>query len=533
MAFRSKSIPDRTFKKITDSEENRRTREQVTIELRKEKRELALLSRRQKMESDQKIISPGMGKPSADIATRLQELPALCEGLRSNDPNLYFECTQKFRRLLSIERHPPIDEVIQTGVVPRLVQFLTFANYPLLQFEAAWALTNIASGTSEHTRIVIDLGAVEIFVGLLRSQSNQVKEQAVWALGNIAGDSSECRNNVLSYGALNPLLELCVPEAQLSMLKNATWTLSNFCRGKPPPDFDAVKPALPTLAKLIHSNDPEVLTDACWALSYLSDDSTSGNQKIQAVIQCPGVPSRLISLLMHPNTNVQIPALRTVGNIVTGDDMQTQMVINAGVLPCLLALLNSDQRGIKKEACWTVSNITAGNHTQIGYVLKAGLMPILADILSTSEYELQKEAAWAISNATSGGSDEQKKYLAGIPKLIPGLCVLLTVDDPKIVMICLEALENLLKVGKKEAERAGLDNPYCDVIEECGGIDKLEELQQNENSEIYQKSGDIIREFFDVDGDEDGAMGVSEQDGQFVFIQPGNFGGNNQGNFDF
>ena len=51
----------------------------------------------------------------------------------------------------------------------------------------------IASGTTEHTRCVIDCGAIPIFVRILASPSEEVREQAVWALGNIAGDHPETR----------------------------------------------------------------------------------------------------------------------------------------------------------------------------------------------------------------------------------------------------------------------------------------------------------------------------------------------------
>lgn len=58
--------------------------------------------------------------------------------------------------------------------------------------------------------------------------------------------------------------------------------------------FFQVKPALPVLQQLLYLNDEEVLTDACWALSYLSDGP---NDKIQAVIEA-GVCQRLVELLL-------------------------------------------------------------------------------------------------------------------------------------------------------------------------------------------------------------------------------------------
>ena len=91
---------------------------------------------------------------------------------------------------------------------------------------------------------------------------------------------------------MQPLLQQLHENSKLSMLRNATWTLSNFCRGKPQPEFMTVRPALPTLAQLIYSPDEEVLTDACWALS--SGDPRGNSRSADSAYSSDGIAARIV-----------------------------------------------------------------------------------------------------------------------------------------------------------------------------------------------------------------------------------------------
>ncbi|CCE83135.1 Piso0_003707 [Millerozyma farinosa CBS 7064] len=500
------------------SDELRRRRETHQVDLRKQKREEVLSKRRNYNSAevagndseDEDEFNLQSNSDENQFYNKLQQdLPKMVEMIQSPDFDSQLSATVKFRQILSREHNPPINLVIRSGVIPTLVEFMRENHPDMLQLEAAWALTNIASGNSEQTRVVVEAGAVPLFVQLLYSESLEVKEQAIWALGNVAGDSAEYRDFVLACNAMAPVLEL-FNTSKMSLIRTATWTLSNLCRGKnPQPDWSIVQQAIPTLAKLVYSVDTETLVDSCWAVSYLSDGTT---EAIQAVVDAR-IPHRLVELLGHESTLVQTPALRAIGNIVTGNDLQTQVVINAGVLPALAPLLNSPKETIRKEACWTISNITAGNPDQIQAVIDANLIPQIIRLLANGDYKTKKEACWAISNASSGGltRPDQIRYLVSQGCIKP-LCDLLAVADTKIIEVTLDSLENILKMGEMDKEsHDGTVNEYALYIEEAGGMEKIFECQANENEKVYEKAYSIIEKYFSEEEDHIDEDGIAPQ----------------------
>lgn len=297
----------------------------------------------------------------------------------------------------------------------------------------------------------------------------------------------------------------------MSILNNVTWTVSNLCRGKPAPEISLIEPAIGVLADLLQKEvSIEVLIDAVWALSYLSDGP---NEKIDRVMST-GVTAQLIQLLEDKSSPLLTPIIRCLGNFVTGSDVQTQAVLDAGILNHLSQLLGSSKRTIQKETCWLASNITAGTHEQIFMLMhQPGVMKQLIFNAMEASWETRKEALWALSNICTTGNEKHVEALVQCEGLRPlAEALSLSNADATVLVACLDAIERVLEVGELN------NQDYARLFDEYNGIDYLENLQEHPSDRVYKKTVTVIESYFGGEAEEDENLAPTTTDsGTFGF----------------
>jgi hypothetical protein len=216
-----------------------------------------------------------------------------------------------------------------------------------------------------------------------------------------------------------------------------------------------------------------------------------------------GALPKVIEYLLSENPKILQPTVRLVGNIASGNDsVLTDTLLASG--PCLAnltPLLYTSKTNIRKEAVWALSNITAGTPAQIAAVMEAGLFPRVIQLCSEGDSIVRKEALFALANAAYGAPVilEQLQHMGAIQVLVSQMDV---IRDSGALCSILDALRCFLNHGRAKVDQTGGGNPLCALIEEAGGLEKLEQLQNDENEDVYKKTTDILKDFFELESDD-------------------------------
>ena len=214
----------REFQSGMDQKSLRRHREKDRLSLRRRKREEQLQRKRRQ------IMDPSNGNSSSNSNTSSSatgyntnnninssnsqlastaginvasivtaNLSTYIKELSSANPTERIHGTMCIRILLAkADKQPPYQEIVDAGIVPLLLSFFKHDNNQKLQFEAAWAVTNLCSSTKEICNYLCKNNAIKAFEHLLTTTKHfEIMEQAVWGLGNIAGESQELRNTII------------------------------------------------------------------------------------------------------------------------------------------------------------------------------------------------------------------------------------------------------------------------------------------------------------------------------------------------
>lgn len=418
------------------------------------------------------------GTRPIDVDPKL--IPEAARILSTPSRRMRFRAALFFRKALSVES-PPIDAVIANGATPALSLALDDDTDAELQFEAAWALTNVASGSSAHTQHVVDVGCLPKFVRLLSSPDATVREQAGWALGNIAGEGASLRNLILDLNPLPALKSIITnPQESLSGRRNIMWTISNLVRSKPSPSDDTLKVVITIVCTVLATErlpvDTEITADAMWALSYATDTSDAIRDYI--LDNHSALLSFVVNQLVHPHVLVITPSLRTAGNFAAGNTRHTDAVVAAGILHYLSTLMSHPKRAIRKESCWALSNVLAEDANHVATVVAANLVPsILASCLAP-EVEVRKEALWCLHNIASVGNTPDRAALLSA-NVDAALHHGIDASDDKSQWLSLQTVELLL-------QDTNLRDAFVAVLHASGTVQSIKARTSlsNESGEI-------------------------------------------------
>mmetsp|Transcript_47247 Transcript_47247/g.85099 ORF Transcript_47247/g.85099 Transcript_47247/m.85099 type:complete len:652 (-) Transcript_47247:214-2169(-) len=406
-----------------------------------------------------------------DAQPALEQLDILKGMLASSSHEYQMTAARQIRKMLSVEINPPIDEVIAVpNLIDRLLELCKQMETEQIQFEVFWVLTNICSGTAQHTAAVVDKGAPPIFVDVLKETGNrEVKDQITWALGNIAGDSPGFRDQCLDAGAMVAVLDVVTDESSsLATLRNATWVLSNLCRGRPRISVEHFSPALEPLKTLIESQqDEDILCDAAWAIGYICDGP---DNRVDAVVKA-GMCRRLVELLQDPpSTRVLTPVLRAVGNVASGTAEHTQLLMDFSLFKACHQLLAHEKLSVRKETYWMISNILADGKDSVQKVIEDGLLELVVRACNEEQdFHVKSEGLWCISNSCDCMDPEQIQHLLQCGCMESVAFFLAPGASEKVQMKALDCVSNILETGEQIAKNDGKTNPFLSSIKETVG----------------------------------------------------------------
>ena len=405
---------------------------------------------------------------------------------------------QKFFGLVGLRKillapDVPIEDILNEGIIDDLIKLLELNTNPEFQYESLLCLNYLSSITNEQIAYLIINKGIKQILKIFDSPIEEIKLQVPLLVGNLISNSYGIRDLLIKEKIYDKLLTILTSTNNKKLIKNCTWSISNFFRIKPILKYDIAKKSIKIFARnlLLLQDDSEFLSDACFILCFMTENYKEGIKELMEF----DILETIIKLLDSDVVYIQITCLRLIGNIAAGNANQTQKLIDLGLLPQLKKNILSQKKTVRKETAWILSNIAAGTQKQIEQLISEDFLLSFENVILFDEPDVKKECIWAMCNLTSVKNPVFLKKILE-QGILACLQQCLLINDAKNLAVCLEALSNLLEFGKEN--KINEVNPVVKEIERLDMYNILEELQKHPVEIVYEKTLKLLLDYFDV-----------------------------------
>ncbi|KAL8111369.1 uncharacterized protein LOC141668166 isoform X1 [Apium graveolens] len=266
------------------------------------------------------------------------------KNMYSDDPDVQMKGTKHLARLLAEDQR--LGD-LRSEDVRSLIGLLKHQQNPKLQFEAAFALTNVDSNGGQ----IMKNEAIPLLVDLMISKHRHTRMNGLIVLMRITYDFPKSIRDLHKFGVLHLLEDIVISDrSDSSVLLHCATFLAIVCRGKLYLPTCEIRVALRTVKVLLQYGDDKVKRQVLCAFSYLSH----GNY----VAFEGNALKNVLGLIHHVDPLIVIPTLQVVGNILAwGNYHQIQFILKKGLLQRLLTLLHRQYKIVRYEACRIIQSI--------------------------------------------------------------------------------------------------------------------------------------------------------------------------------
>ena len=459
------------------SSDRLRTQQQ---KVRKDKR--GLMAKRQR----------GIGQDSEQTqkkmlaAEELHKLANVAKTIDVSSPE--FPATLADVRKVLCYNDPPIQMILEAGFLEKIIVSLHSAS-DATKSDAIWCLTNIATGTQQQTKQV--LHAVPILLQIISGNCVLLSEQACWTIGNVAGDSDEFRTTLIANGSIHALgdfLQKSITAAAAdptntdlhnTRASTASWALSNLARGSSTARSFIDVGIVPFLLSLTNYIDRTVAKEVWWIFTFLS---AKEEESVTVLLQQGLIQALDTSFKgLKPEDVVNIPIVRTLGNLTSGPVEWINGIVGSGDLILSLKVLTADtsttNHALLKECMWSINNILGGSPECRTALLKVGILDNIIPVIYSDQFELQKESIFALRHASQDHQALIHLLQSEGKKLFQYLIDFIRVADNDMAIAAIQILRALAFATNDS--KSSVTDEYLNM----GMLDELESLEYTDASD--------------------------------------------------